>query len=116
MLAGYLYVLHRYTIIVLGVKASFEEIAEAMTLKLRIGTETRADLSVSRCQLNIWLIANGGTETSPKEKPLDTHEHCRARLIWVRDHFVKITSKYMYVCYLNEKFFYATSRRKKSSD
>ena len=44
---------------------------------------------------------------------MDTTDHKNRRLKWCRDHYVKLTSYTYHVAYLDEKFFYTTSRRKK---
>ena len=64
-------------------------------------------------QINNWFVDNGGKEISPVEKPLDTEMHMRLRLVWVRTHIIKLTSNGYYVAYLDEKWFYTTSRRRK---
>ena len=63
--------------------------------------------------VNDWFENLGETEVSPLEKPLDTIEHERKRLQWVRKYFNIITSRYIYVCCFDE-IFYAISLLKKT--
>ena len=37
----------------------------------------------------------------------------KKRLVWVRDHHFKLTNPFSYVCFLDEKLFYTTTRRNK---
>ena len=112
---GYLHYLYRYASKTHGAKASFATLAAAINLKSRVPTENRMNVSLTRRQLNKWFCDNGGKEYSPVEKPFDTPAHRKERLMWVREHAYKITNKFMYVSYLDEKFFYTTNRRKKSN-
>ena len=109
---GYLHDLYRYASKTYGSKASFAILAAAMNLKSRVPTGNRMVVNLTRRQLNKWFCDNGGKEYSPVEKPLDTPAHRKQRLMWVREHAYKITNKFMYVTYLDEKFFYTTNRRK----
>ena len=110
---GYLHELYRYATKIVGHKSSFAAIAIAMNEKSSVSSENRMTLHLSREQVNNWFKINGGKEYSPIEKPLDTDIHRKARLIWVRKHFNKLTSNLIYVCYLDEKWFYTTNRRNK---
>ena len=76
---GYLHYLFRHAINVKGPKAGFAELAHSMEEKSKVPSESRQDIKVHRLQLNRWFIANGGTEISAKEKPLDTIIHCLER-------------------------------------
>ena len=111
----YLHYLYRYASKTHGAKANFATLAAAINLKSRVPTESRMNVSLTRRQLNQWFCDNGGKEYSPVEKPFDTPAHRKERRMWVRKHAFKITNKFMYVSYLDEKFFYTTNRRKKSN-
>jgi len=77
-----------------------------------VDTELRDNLSLTRRILNKWFVINGGTEISLLEKPLDTAAHKRSRLRWVRKYLFILTPSHVYVAFLDEQFFYTTSRRK----
>ena len=79
----------------------------------RVDTDARDAINLTRHQVNDWFNDNGCKEISSVEKPLDTSEHKRLCLDWVRNHITKLSSLLYYVAYLNEKFFYTTSRRRK---
>ena len=84
-----------------------------MNNRSRTPNETRCDLNLSRKQLNQWFSSNDGKEVSPFEKPLDTPEHKKLRLVWCQEHYIKLTCLSYNVGYLDEKFFCITSRRNK---
>ena len=64
-------------------------------------------------QLNWWFIANGGTEISAKEKPLDNIIHCLERKKWAIEKYGLLTNPLAHVAYIDEKWFYRTNRRRK---
>ena len=110
---GYVHELYRYASNTLGAKASFFAISLCMNERSQIVSETRDSFNINRRQLNNWFNDNGGKEISPIEKPLDTPIHKVKRLGWVRKYYRILTCPSYYVAYLDEKFFYTTSRRKK---
>ena len=112
---GYLHYLYRYASKTHGAKASFATLAAAINLKSRVPTENRMNVSLTRRQLNKWFCDNGGKEYSPVEKPFDNPVHRKKRLMWVREHAFKITNKFMYVSYLDEKVFILPIEEKKSN-
>ena len=79
---GYLHYLFRHAIKVKGPKAGFAELAHSMEEKSKVPSEPRQNVKVHRLQLNQWFKANGGTEISAKEKPLDNLIHCLERKKW----------------------------------
>ena len=110
---GYLRELFRYAQRTKGAKATFKELADTMNLKSKVAGETRATLSLHELQVSRWFAQQGGKEFSPKEKPLDTDEHKAKRLQWVRTYYDLLTDEKKTVCYLDEKWFYVTNRRRK---
>ena len=110
---GYVHELYRYASHTVGAKASFYAMSLCMNQRSQIVSEKRDSLIMNRRQLNNWFNNNGGKEISPIEKPLDTPIHKVKRLDWVRKYYHILTSPAYYVAYLDEKFFYTTSRRKK---
>ena len=62
-----------------------------------------------------WFKQQGGKEKSPKEKPFLTEDQKKARKKWCEDEKARMTEagKEFYACFLDEKWFYVTSRRRK---
>ena len=110
---GYIRELFRYANVTKGCLASFEDLADIMNLKSGAPGETRATLSISRRQLADWFRSQGGKEISPIEKPLLTDEHKRRRLQWAHANWTLLSNTNSNVCFLDEKWFYTTSRRNK---
>ena len=100
---GYLHFLYRYAIRTYGAKSGFSLLASVMNEKSDTPGESRMSINLSRRQVNSWFLSNSGKEHSPKEKPLDTPQHKRMHLQWVRDHYHRITNPYIPVAYLDEK-------------
>merc|ERR1712032_509552 len=96
-----------------GAKASFKELAASMNEKSEALGEGRSSISLHREQVRNWFREQGGKEYSAKEKPLDTDEHKRKRLEWIRKWQSKLRDPNTHLCYLDEKFFYVTNRRRK---
>ena len=63
--------------------------------------------------MNRWFWKNGGTEKSGLEKPLDSEKHKLLRKDWVMKWYGLLTSPFAPVCYIDEKWFYRTNRRRK---
>jgi len=106
----YFHLLYRYADRTLEVKDSFTALEIAMNKKSRAPNEIWCIVHLSRRQLNDWFIENDDQEYSAKEKLLDSPEHRRKQLIWVRQYFALLTNMHQYGCYLDEKCFYVTSR------
>ena len=84
-----------------------------MNVKSAVPDETHLTLTLSRLQVNKWFNDNNGKETSPKEKPFDTPKLIKERFEWVHEWYEKLTDPSTPVAYLDEKWFYATNRRRK---
>jgi len=110
---GYLRKLFRYAQRTKGAKASFKELAASMNEKSDVLGESRTTLSLHKEQLRRWFVREGGKEYSAKEKPLDTDEQKKKRLEWVRKWFKYLSDPNCAICFLDEKFFYVTNRRRK---
>ena len=110
---GYLHELWRYAQKVHGVLATFTDLANCMNEKSACPGETRATLSLSRKTLSRWFKNNGGKEKRAIEKPLLTTTHKEQRKDWATQHFDIISDETKPVVYLDEKWFYTTSRRKR---
>ena len=73
------------------------------------------DLHISEYQLMNWFKAQGGRDKSPKEKPHLTADMKRARKKWCEDEKARIAEHGpdFHACFLDEKWFYTTSRRRR---
>ena len=80
-----------------------------MIEKIKVDTPS---ISPSRKHVNKWFNKQDGKEVAPTTKPLDTPEHVKKRLIWVRQYFEILTDEQAPVAYLDEKWFYTTNRRR----
>ena len=109
---GYIRTLFRYAQKVKGVLATFGELAETMNEKSRTN-DNKPNTDLTRRQLNSWFKKEGGKETAPTTKPLDTPDHIKKRNAWVRDYFTLLTDVNAAVTYLDEKWFYTTNRRRR---
>ena len=107
---GYVRRLFRYAQKIRGTLASYAELADAMNSKSAVELPP---ISASRKQVNKWFTKEGGKEFAPTTKPLDTAEHIKKRMIWVRKYFELLTNKNSPIAYLNEKWFYTTNRRRR---
>ena len=110
---GYLHYLFRVVVKRIGYNAGFQEIAHHMNLSSCVPSETRMSISLSRRQVNVWFNDNKGKQISPIEKPLDTPQHCALRIDWVLNNYGRLTNPYLPICYIDEKWFYRVSRRRK---
>ena len=109
---GYLHELFRYAQQVKGSIGTFSELKEVMNEKSSAPGENRPTLSLSRRQLSDWFRVNGGKEMSAVEKPRLTDEHKQMRREWAVEHFDKFVDRDCPKAFLDEKWFYTTSRRK----
>ena len=75
--------------------------------------EGRPTLNINRWLLSDWFQKNHGKEKSSVEKLLLTDEHKRQQVIWARKHWDLFTNTSAPVVFLDEKWFYTTSRRRK---
>ena len=60
-----------------------------------------------------WFKTQGGKERSPKEKPYLTEDQKSERKKWCQEQkkLMQEKGKRFYACFLDEKWFYITSRR-----
>ena len=108
----YLHELFRYAQGVIGILATFSEYVEMMNSKSAVPGEMRPTLSLNRRQVAKWFKQNGGKERSCIKKPLLTDKHKNARKVWVHKNFHLLNNPTSPVTFLDEKWFYTTSRRK----
>ena len=69
-------------------------------------------MEISCHMLNTWFLDNGGKDILPMEKPLETNDHKRMMIIWVRTWYIKLINPYTYAAYMNEKNYTTSSGRK----
>ena len=110
---GYLRQLYRYATRMKGAMSNFQELADCMNAKSAAPDESRMTISIHRLQLYRWWKKEGGTEKSSIEKPRLTAEHRQQRLEWIDKWATIMTDESKPVVYLDEKWFYTTSRRRK---
>ena len=84
-----------------------------MNSKSAVPGEMRPTLSLNRRQVTKWFKQNGGKERSCIKKLLLKDKHKNARKIWVHKYFHLLRDLTTPVVFLDEKWFYTTSRRKR---
>ena len=93
--------------------ATFKVLADCMSAKSATPDEDRLTISLHRLQLFRWWKKQGGKEKSSIEKPRLTPEHCGKRLDWIEKWEDVATDPNIPVAYLDEKWFYTATRRRK---
>ena len=106
----YLFSLYRYATGLLGDSATFDEIADVMTQKSAAEQEHET-ININRLQLLRWFHKKGGKEKSCIEKPYLSNQQKVARLEWSQEMLTLLESNAV-ICYLDEKWFYTSSRRR----
>ena len=112
---GYLVYLWRYAVDTITTNASFGEFTALMNEKSKCKNDPRPGLNLHKLQVYRWFKARRGKEVSTIEKPLDTPKHSTERRGWVYKNYPLLSKLTAPVAFLDEKFFYTTSRRKKSN-
>ena len=110
---GYLHELYRYATSTIGLKASFDELTQTMNEKSNSPIESRPELNLHPRTVHRWWKKNNGSEKSPFEKPRLTTKHMADRVSWVETWGGRFLDIKFPVCYLDEKWFYTSTRRKK---
>lgn len=113
----YIHKVYRHAVREVGTQASFKKLAEVMN-RLSQGPEydDKPNLTLTKAQL--WRHFNQfrGKLKSPLEKPYKTDKQKEETLAWVRK--VKRTRaskrQKFHICFIDEKWFYTHSRRKKN--
>ena len=109
----------RYASNVIGADASIPTLSHYMNEKAKMENEkceVRSNLKMTRHHFREFFEKFGGVIKEPTPKPRLTNEHIRNRLKFAKKHRKRIKSelrKGYICCYLDEKWFYITSRRKK---
>ena len=112
---GYIRELYRYAERTLGGQASFEDLAQTMNNKSEVRAEQRPSTNFNTMNLFRWFHQQGGKDKSPIEKPYLTEDQKKERKKWCQDEKERIDTwgEDLYACFLNNKWFYTTSRRRK---
>ena len=109
-----LHELYRYAEKVNSNQATFEALAASMNNKASIDYP-EMELRMNTNKIYRWFKTQGGNEKSSLPKPLVTPEMKPERLDWAKDN-KKLLKKHgtkFYACFLDEKWFYTTSRQRK---
>ncbi len=109
---GYVRELFRHSQKKLGYLANFEDLTTCMNELSNDPSETRTSLTLHTRQVWRWFRRSGGKEKRPAEKPRLTDDHKNQRIIWARK-WKKVLRDRKPYAFLDEKWFYTTSRRRK---
>ena len=113
----YLHKLYRYSCRLLGLDATVPQLIHCMNSRSRILhplCPTRSDLKLSIHHFWTFFYSNGGQLKRPTTKPSLTEEQKNMRVDWAKSvsNCLDIFKDF-YCCFLDEKWFYTTSRQKK---
>ena len=107
----------RYAPKAIGNQASYTDIAVCMNRK---AAQEGCSVNGNPPKFNTtnvyrWFKQLDGKEKSPKEKPALTPDMKRERIKWCNDmkDLIEELGDKFYACFLDEKWFYITSRRRK---
>jgi hypothetical protein len=84
-----------------------------MNDKSHAPSEARPEINLHPKSVYRWWVKNNGKERSPFEKPRLTTGHKAQRVEWVDIWGDIFINEEIPVCYLDEKWFYTTTRRKR---
>ena len=113
-----LHKLYRYAIRVLGPSARTATIVSIMNDKCKVLFPQgfmNSVLKLNSYHFKVFFNTFKGKLIRPISKPRLTEEHKRNRVLWAKKWKKRISdaTEEFYYCYLDEKWFYTTSRRKK---
>ena len=113
----YLHKLYRYSSKILGIDATVPQYIYCMNTRSKIlhpNCPIRSDLGLSIHHFWVFFYANGGQLKRPTTKPSLTDEQKRARVQWAKEmQKTLLEMEDFFYCFLDEKWFYTTSRRNK---
>ena len=111
---GYLHRMYRAAVKEVTAEATWGEIAKEMNNKSR-QQEGHLDLEMSPYMLRDWFKKHKGKVRKSIDRPIITPERKIERVKWCTDRKAQIASDLpFYAVFLDEKWFYTRSRRKKS--
>ena len=105
--------LYRYAEKTVGAQANYEELAKVMNEKAAV--DGMGETKFKAHNVRAWFIKQRGTTKSPKEKPYLTEDQKTKRKEWCEEQKREMADRGMdfYACFLDEKWFYTTSRRRR---
>ena len=113
----FLHQIYRYTISVIGATANAESITEMMNTRSRLlfpNCPIRRNLGLTKFHFWKFFHHNNFKVLSPTSKPRLTPKQRKEQILWVRKwKLIFEDDPNAVVCFLDEKFFYIISRRKK---
>ena len=111
---GYIRELFRYAQKAIGFQASFMDIAKTMNEKSKTYTD-KPDTTFNKMNIFRWFVQEGGNLKSPVEKPYLTDDQKANRKEWCEAEKARMREwgTNFHCCFLDEKWFYVTSRRRK---
>ena len=115
----FLHNIYRYAVSVLGPDSSAMRIISIMNQRSRILFPTcsiRSTLSLSIRQFWSFFYQFGGKLLAPTSSPRLSDEHKKNRVNWVKKWYKRFSDngpENVHYCFLDEKWFYTTSRRNK---
>jgi hypothetical protein len=113
----YIHQLYRAAEKKIGTQASFKKMAQVMnTISRTTQFDHKPDLNLKESHLRRHFFQFKGTMKSPLEKPYKTDDQKKQTLEWVRKTktIKRRLKKKFHACFIDEKWFYTQSRRKKS--
>ena len=83
--------------------------------KSKVTRGGKPEVKLSGATLNRWFKKQGGKEKSPLEKPYLSDDQKKNRVNWSHNELKRITDhgNNFYCAFVDEKWFYTTSRRRK---
>ena len=113
-----LHELYRYAISVLGANCSTKSLVFLMNRKAKVtypNCPVLSNLALNSYHFWLWFNRNNGKLKEPTTKPRVTQEQMENRVKWAESmlEMIETFGEQFYVCFLDEKWFYTTSRRKK---
>ena len=112
----FLHETYRHATKTLGVSESTKRICDHMMSYAKTkysDCPIRGNLKMNKHHFWTFFYMHGGKLQRPITKPRLTTEQIQQRLEFSKKWIEKIKTKGLYYCYLDEKWFYTTSRRKK---
>lgn len=111
---GYIREMYRYAEKTIGNQSSFTALAKTMNSKSAT-IKDKPTLQMNKMKLFRWFKQQGGKEKSPLPKPYLTEDQKKERVTWCKEvkDIIKKEGKNFYAVFLDEKWFYPTSRRRK---
>ena len=117
---GYLHTIFRKAQNEIGIEANFKNLAAQMNkISTREEYDDKPTLSLSHYTLHQWFTNNEGITKKRISKPVLTPERMELRVEWckeIKKYLIACENGEMpfFVCFLDEKWFYTRSNRKKA--